>query len=83
MDWGLSSTETSATEERGTVPPVGAEMGMERSASRLSILAPLPRTTTSKSLPSIVTVVAVVPVNSLRTAEPMVAEVSPYCAAAA
>ena len=74
--------ETSATEANGTVPPVGAVMGMERRASRLFPLLLLPWTTTSKSLPSSVMVVAVAPVSSFRTAPPMAAAVRPYCAAA-
>ncbi|CUQ00486.1 Uncharacterised protein [Flavonifractor plautii] len=55
---------------------------MERSASRLRAATPSPRTTTSSSLWSMVTVVAVVPVSSARTAVPMAAAVRPYWAAA-
>ena len=51
---------------------------MERRASRLAEEAPSPRTTTSSSLLSMVTVVAVVPVSSERTAAPTVAAVRPY-----
>ena len=55
---------------------------MERRASRLLAAAPLPRMTTSISLLSMVTVVAVEPVSSDRTAAPTPAAVRPYWAAA-
>ena len=55
---------------------------MERRASRLSEAAPSPRTITSSSWLSMVTVVAVAPVSSARTAAPTVAAVRPYWAAA-
>ena len=42
MVWGVSSTKTSATEDRGMVPPIGVRIGMERAASRLFALALLP-----------------------------------------
>ena len=77
MLWGASSTVTSATADRGTVPPVEAARGMDRRASRLAAEAPLPFTTTSSSLPSMVMVVAVAPVSSARTAPPIVAAVRP------
>ena len=55
---------------------------MERRASRLCPAVPSPRTTTSSSLLSMVTVVAVVPVSSERTAAPTAEAVRPYWAAA-
>ena len=82
MLWGPWPTEASATELRGTVPPRGVVTGMERRASRLSAALPSPRTTTSSSRLEIMTVVAVLPVSSERTAMPMEAAVRPYWAAA-
>ena len=55
---------------------------MERRASMLSAEEPSPRTTTSSSWLSMVTVVAVAPDSSERTAAPTVAAVRPYWEAA-
>ncbi len=80
--WGASSTFTRATEDRGTVPPKEEGMAMDRRASRLAAEEPLPRTTTSSSLFPMVTVVAVAPDSSERTAAPTAAAVRPYWEAA-
>ena len=55
---------------------------MDFSASRLAADRPSPLTTTSSSLLSMVTVVAVEPDSSDRTAAPTVAAVRPYWEAA-
>ena len=68
MVCGDMTTLTSAMLPSGTLPPVGVEIAMERRASRLSSARPSPRTTTSTSLLSMVTVAAVVPVRPERTA---------------
>ncbi len=60
---------------------MGVVISMERSASRLLPASASPRTTTSISSPFTLRIVAVEPVSWLRTAVPMVAAVSPYCAA--
>jgi len=64
MVWGACSMSTSATEERGTVPPKAEGTPMERRASRLREAAPPPRITTSSSRPLTVTRVAVEPESS-------------------
>ena len=69
---------TWATADRGTLPPVAVGMAMEFRASRLWLAFPSPRTTTSSSSLSMVTVVAVAPDSSERTAAPTVAAVRPY-----
>ena len=77
IDCGDSSVYISATMDSGTVPPVAAGSWSVLSASRSCVIVSSPAMVTSYSSPFMRSVVAVEPVISPRTSEPMVAAFRP------